>query len=810
MRYFVVFLIYISCNLACIAQSITGKIVDEQGNAIQFANVAMLQSKDSVFVKGVVSDENGSFILNTPHQNGIVKVTCIGYRTVFLNVTDDNLGVIVLKEESMTLGDVIVKSSLPKSKLKNGAVITTVAGSILEKTGNIYNLLDRIPNVTTQNGKINIFGIGEPVIYINGKKVRDNTELDRLNPDEISTVEVKQNPGAQYASNVKAVIRINTKKRTKDGFGFETRTFGKNDENSRIGGYEQLNINYQKKGLETFTVLKIKDAESSIKQDLVQNTYVDNVWHQRNDIKGSIRNRQLYCGLGVNYQISNNSFIGASFNFNRMFNKAVSNIATTIYKDYAFTEESASDIAKPGNMSLASSNVYYMGKIGIVDINFNTDWLWDKDFSKVNTLERYQEYGGDWQDKAVHTKTNTKNELFASKLTLTLPFWKGQLSFGGEYSNTNRNSSYDVQPMGLLDKQDNRIKEGMASVFCDYTRKFGQLRVLAGIRYENTDFNYYEEGKRIPEQSKRYGNLLPSLSLSLPVGKTQMQLSYGATIKRPSYYDMRSGIGYDNRYTYESGNPFLVSEISRNINYMVSYKWLMAEGIYTHVSDPIVMLTQSYKDNPNIALIQNVNWKPYNRIGASLSASPKFGIWHPSLRFHFFKQWFDMETHGGHGLDNPKITVRFDNTIDTKFCTISLLLTAQTKGDDETSYMYRNYFSSNLSIYKSFLKGKMVVFFYANDLLGTGNMHSKMYSGSMREIIHHDYSISEYSLTIRYRFNVAKKKYKGDLKVAYNKRYRHAPTKGCVPILFTQTITIFLCSILRSIHFYINNHNSNK
>ena len=761
MRYFVVFLIYISCNLACIAQSITGKIVDEQGNAIQFANVAMLQSKDSVFVKGVVSDENGSFILNTPHQNGIVKVTCIGYRTVFLNVTDDNLGVIVLKEESMTLGDVIVKSSLPKSKLKNGAVITTVAGSILEKTGNIYNLLDRIPNVTTQNGKINIFGIGEPVIYINGKKVRDNTELDRLNPDEISTVEGKQNPGAQYASNVKAVIRINTKKRTKDGFGFETRTFGKNDENSRIGGYEQLNINYQKKGLETFTVLKIKDAESSIKQDLVQNTYVDNVWHQRNDIKGSIRNRQLYCGLGVNYQISNNSFIGASFNFNRMFNKAVSNIATTIYKDYAFTEESASDIAKPGNMSLASSNVYYMGKIGIVDINFNTDWLWDKDFSKVNTLERYQEYGGDWQDKAVHTKTNTKNELFASKLTLTLPFWKGQLSFGGEYSNTNRNSSYDVQPMGLLDKQDNRIKEGMASVFCDYTRKFGQLRVLAGIRYENTDFNYYEEGKRIPEQSKRYGNLLPSLSLSLPVGKTQMQLSYGATIKRPSYYDMRSGIGYDNRYTYESGNPFLVSEISRNINYMVSYKWLMAEGIYTHVSDPIVMLTQSYKDNPNIALIQNVNWKPYNRIGASLSASPKFGIWHPSLRFHFFKQWFDMETHGGHGLDNPKITVRFDNTIDTKFCTISLLLTAQTKGDDETSYMYRNYFSSNLSIYKSFLKGKMVVFFYANDLLGTGNMHSKMYSGSMREIIHHDYSISEYSLTIRYRFNVAKKKYKG-------------------------------------------------
>lgn len=173
------------------------------------------------------------------------------------------------------------------------------------------------------------------------------------------------------------------------------------------------------------------------------------------------------------------------------------------------------------------------------------------------------------------------------------------------------------------------------------------------------------------------------------------------------------------------------------------------------------MLTQSYNDNPNIALIQNVNWKPYNRIGASLAASPKIGIWHPSFSFYFFKQCFDMDTYGGHRLDNPKVTIRFDNTIDTKLCTVSLMLLAQTSGDDETSYMYRNYFCTNLSIYKSFLKGKLIVFFYANDLLGTGNTHSRMYSGAMREIVHHDYSISDFSLTIRYRFNALKGKYKG-------------------------------------------------
>ena len=124
--------------------------VDEQGKAIQYANVALLQANDSAFIKGVVSDATGRFSINTlDKKNCIVKVTCIGYKTVYRNISDSNLGAIILKEESMTLGDVIVKSSLPKTRLRNGAFVTTVAGSILEKSGNISNLLDRIPNVTS-------------------------------------------------------------------------------------------------------------------------------------------------------------------------------------------------------------------------------------------------------------------------------------------------------------------------------------------------------------------------------------------------------------------------------------------------------------------------------------------------------------------------------------------------------------------------------------------------------------------------------------------------------------------------------------
>ena len=75
--------------------------------------------------------------------------------------------------------------------------------------------------------------------------------------------------------------------------------------------------------------------------------------------------------------------------------------------------------------------------------------------------------------------------------------------------------------------------------------------------------------------------------------------------------------------------------------------------------------------------------------------------------------------------------------------------------------MYKNFATANLSIYKTFLKGKLMVFFYASDFFGMGNTHSRMYSGSMRDIIHRDYAISDYSITIRYKLNMSKSKYKG-------------------------------------------------
>ena len=101
------------------------------------------------------------------------------------------------------------------------------------------------------------------------------------------------------------------------------------------------------------------------------------------------------------------------------------------------------------------------------------------------------------------------------------------------------------------------------------------------------------------------------------------------------------------------------------------------------------------------------------------------------------------------------------NTFDTKFLTATLGINVQTTGDDKATYYNKGYFCANLSIYKSMLKRRLTIYFDAYNLLGTGNSSSRQYSGVMREIRYHNFSTTEYALTISYRFNSIKNKYKG-------------------------------------------------
>ena len=744
------------------AQDIKGKIVDEKGEPLAFANVVLLNRQDSAFVKGVVSGEDGHFAIDSACNNGIIKVTSVGYKTAWKDCTGENAGVIKMVADSKVLGEVVVKSSLPKTILKNGGMTTTVAGSVLEKAGTMEHLLDRIPNVSAQNGNIKVFGRGEPIIYINGRQMRDRSELDRLSSDNIKSVEVISNPGARYAASTKAVIRITTKKMLGDGFGFDATTEGSYDEKKNAGGYARLNLYYRRNGLELGAYAYGSKQSSPDEKDLQQMTYLDKTLNQQDRTRWKNKTETFSSRLNASYQFDDNNSLGASISFLR--NPKLQTDGKTegsVLRDEVLTETTTYISSEFGQNSNWSSNVYYVGKVGKLGIDFNTDWFWSKGNNKNNIDEHYQEVNSEIQNQLVNSTTSKYNRLIASKMVLSYPLFGGDLSVGGEYSFTNRNTNYAIIPNTLADNVIDRIKEGMASAFVTYNRDFGKLNMEAGLRYENVDFKYYDNGKYMAEQSKTYGEWFPSLSLSMPIGNVQMQLSYAADINRPNYWVLRSGVQYSNHYTYETGNPFLVSEISRNTSYDLAYKWLTFNLTYEHVSDPIYQTVEMYKDNTTIGLMRMINGKSYNNVTSTLNLQPTFGIWHPMLSAMVEKQWFELETRDGRYLNKPVAMFRFNNTLDTKWAIFSVMMTYITKGYEENHYIYKPMFNTDLSIYKGFMKDCLTLQLYVNDVFGTNDSHIIGKYGKLKETIFDEFSTSKISLTVRYKFNTTRSKYKG-------------------------------------------------
>lgn len=744
------------------AQDIKGKIVDEKGEPLAFANVVLLNRQDSAFVKGVVSGEDGHFAIDSACNNGIIKVTSVGYKTAWKDCTGENAGVIKMVANSKVLGEVVVKSSLPKTILKNGGMTTTVAGSVLEKAGTMEHLLDRIPNVSAQNGNINVFGRGEPIIYINGRQMRDRSELDRLSSDNIKSVEVIANPGARYAASTKAVIRITTKKILGDGFGFDATTEGSYDEKKNAGGYARLNLYYRRNGLELGAYAYGSKQSSPDEKDLQQMTYLDKTLNQQDRTRWKNKTETFSSRLNASYQFDDNNSLGASISFLR--NPKLQTDGKTegsVLRDEVLTETNTSIRSEFGQNSNWSSNIYYVGKVGKLGIDFNTDWFWSKGNNKNNIDEHYQEVNSEIQNQLVSSTTSKYNRLIASKMVLSYPLFGGDLSVGGEYSFTNRNTNYAIIPNTLADNVIDRIKEGMASAFVTYNRDFGKLNMEAGLRYENVDFKYYDDGQYMAEQSKTYGEWFPSLSLSMPIDNVQMQLSYAADINRPNYWVLRSGVQYSNHYTYETGNPFLVSEISRNTSYDLAYKWLTFNLTYEHVSDPIYQTVEMYKDNAAIGLMRMINGKSYNNVTSTLNLQPTFGIWHPMLSAMVEKQWFELETRDGRYLNKPVAMFRFNNTFDTKWAMFSVMMTYITKGYEENHYIYKPMFNTDLSIYKGFMKDCLTLQLYVSDVFGTNDSHIIGKYGKLKETIFDEFSTSKISLTVRYKFNTTRSKYKG-------------------------------------------------
>lgn len=74
------------------AQNISGKLVDENNQPLPYANVVLLSLPDSTFISGTISNENGSFTLQATSEKQIVRISSIGYATIYKPIHPTDMG----------------------------------------------------------------------------------------------------------------------------------------------------------------------------------------------------------------------------------------------------------------------------------------------------------------------------------------------------------------------------------------------------------------------------------------------------------------------------------------------------------------------------------------------------------------------------------------------------------------------------------------------------------------------------------------------------------------------------------------------
>ena len=164
-----------------------GRIVDTRHQPVDFANVALLNVGDSSLITGGVTNENGQFVIPCEAKKAIVKVSCVGYNTFYNVYGIGEIGVITLNEATVNLQEVVVMGHRKYILKENGRLTLNVQNSNLQNIGKAADVIKYVPGMLYTNGKYEVFGKGEPVIYIDGRKVANASELSLIPSSGVKT-----------------------------------------------------------------------------------------------------------------------------------------------------------------------------------------------------------------------------------------------------------------------------------------------------------------------------------------------------------------------------------------------------------------------------------------------------------------------------------------------------------------------------------------------------------------------------------------------------------------------------------------------
>ena len=740
------------------AQSISGCVIDEQAQPMPFANVVLVNRADSAFIAGTVTKDDGTFSISTDIQDGLLKVTSVGYTTKYLDARTGNVGDIQMQPDTKELGEVVVKGERPQYKMTTGGMTVDIQNSLLKDVGTADDVLSMLPQVQGGDGNFTVFAKGTPEIYINNKKVQNAHELKQLKSTDIKSVDVITSPDAKYNAEVGAVIRIKTKKRQGDGISMEA--YSQVQYNEKWTTYDDATVKYRTGGLEVFGNMMINNDNHS-----EDNTITTDIRANGNHVNivqvcpSNFWYTMLDGQIGASYDFNDENSIGFSYTLSgSLYGGGTAQTQQTITRNNAlegivdqFIEMNIND--RPQH----EANIYYVGKAGKLGIDFNGSWIWKKNVRDQASFEHSLQLA----DRTVTTYNENRNHMLAGKLVLTYPIWKGELSAGTEMSRSNSHGIYSNVEQVMAPSND-EIKESNVAGFAEYKLKLGDWSLNGGLRYETVTSDYYSFGQYQTEPSRKYHDLFPNISVGWQKNKWGIQLGYNKRISRPNYQALNSNVQYDNRYEYEGGNPLLRPTIKQNLDLNVTYSWLNFTAGYGYNKDLRLNFGYLYQEGTEITIWTNRNFDKFESFNASLTASPKFGFYSPTLTLSYWQQNFDTQAYGlATKRNKPEWQINFRNWFTINKTTKAMLYLHYSTSYDYGFNHNAHEFNINARVQKTFLDGNLTVALFANDIFR--NLRERWTGYYPVSTMAKDAYVYTQSVgvSLTYNFNATQSKYKG-------------------------------------------------
>ena len=752
---------------------IGGRVTDTQGTPIPYVNVVLLSLPDSVFVQGAVTNDEGLFKMATNKNDGLLQVSCIGYQTTYQTAADGLT--IVLTEDSQLLGEVVVKAQLPKTKLTGEGLQTNVKGSVLENAGTADDVLAKTPGLIKGPNGLEVMGKGSPLVYINGRKITDTSELSRLQSNEIQSVEVITNPGAQYDATVRSVVRIRTIRRQGDGFGFN---FNASDAQSLQWSKGNdpsvaFNINYRTGGVDFFAGINYNRNTSRQIAEINRKTYGKHQIDNNSDLALDYFGQSIYGNAGVNWQIDDKHFVGGKFEWGReLSHKTEMNTDDTVFEDGVLTDklntrsEDRNGEQTPYNVGI---NLYYNGTIGSkLGLDVNLDYYGSESSSKSVSKET----SAMTHDAEIDSHSDNSGHLYAAKAIVSYPVWKGQLQVGTEESFSRRDDNYAITGIEIPASKA-EVNEDIYAGFANYgfnLPKIGQIS--AGIRYENVHYTYHDAVTPANNLTRNYSNWFPTVSFAGKVGKVQLMLNYSARTRRPNYAQLSSAISYDNRYLLQSGNAQLQPELIHNVSATAVWKFLTFMVNYSRTNDPIMTWSSPYNDEGVILVKPRNIDSPFRMLVVYGMLNHTIGVWTMSYTLGIQKQWLTINAPDpcvASGFretkfnDKPIGVMQLNNTFRLNGgWQLELGGLMQTKGYTQNIYMRDAFFNLTAAVQKTLLKDNTLVLrLEGSDLTHTAKTNVDSDFGSHTISQNNMMDTQKIKFSVRYTFNAAQSKYRG-------------------------------------------------